>query len=473
MSRTHEREPFVSQLPDPVSRRIHRAMSRKHILILLVCVGVPTILVFTVWWADPGLSLLRRSRLADTTPVDLFTLKANGRLLRYDPVRDPRNSPEAAREYYLRRKEMIIKFRGDHLAFNTLRVLSQGKATRSDLLMALGDVRRYELVEGLTQVTDLLSHPDPVIVHAAAELLCWFGDKRGFDFVMNKIQEPNSHTWWSMFEKDFANPMPPEHLPQLKALLSTKAAGSVETYLAAQVLAKLGDAGSVKRLLPVIEREPCLSIETILKLKKLYDPEVTGLMLKLSNGEGEGCVNRAADVVLANQGDKAAQQRLVKAAQKVIGLPQPQNTDGSYKRDTRAKFVGDSTPAWDEDAVFALEHGMEVVDPAQAVPVLRDIAMHAANVRFSRTAITLLAKIGDESSRSALWDVARSFQSVDRPFEDTLYTTTGMALALFGDETSASLATGMFSGYRYGMEASQFFAETRGWDGLFKLDLSY
>jgi hypothetical protein len=31
----------------------------------------------------------------------------------------------------------------------------------------------------------------------------------------------------------------------------------------------------------------------------------------------------------------------------------------------------------------------------------------------------------------------------------------------------------MFSGDKHGMEVSQFLAETRGWDGLFKLDLFY
>jgi len=177
--------------------------------------------------------------------------------------------------------------------------------------------------------------------------------------------------------------------------------------------------------------------------------------------------------VLANQGDATAQQRLLEAAKRVTGLPQPQNADGTDKPGMKPAVFGEATPAWDGNAVFALEHGMEVVDPEQAVPVLRDIAIQADNVRFSRTAIELLAKIGDEAARNALWEVARSVQAKRRTFEDTLFTTTGKALMLFGDPTSTSLATTMFSGDKHGMEVSQFLAESRGWDGLFKLDLFY
>jgi hypothetical protein len=184
-------------------------------------------------------------------------------------------------------------------------------------------------------------------------------------------------------------------------------------------------------------------------------------------------VKQAADVVLASQGDLAAQQRLLEAAKRVTGLPQPQNADGSYKPGLRPKVIGEATPAWDGNAVFALEHGLETVASELAVPVLRDIAIRADNVRFSRTAIELLAKIGDEAARNALWEVARSVQAKRRLFEDTLFTTTGKALMLFGDPTSASLAATMFSGDKHGMEVAKFLAETRGWDGLFKLDLFY
>jgi hypothetical protein len=196
-------------------------------------------------------------------------------------------------------------------------------------------------------------------------------------------------------------------------------------------------------------------------------------MQKLSKEGSTNDVKHAADVVLAKQGDVTAQQRLIEAAKRVSGLPQPQNPDGTDKPGLKPKVFGEVPPAWDGNAVFALEHGMEVVAPSLAVPVLRDIAIHADNVQFSATAIKLLAKIADEAARNALWDVARSVQAKKRTFEDTLFTPTAKALTLFSDETSTSLATVMFSGDKHGMEVSQFLAETRGWDGLFKLELFY
>ena len=216
-----------------------------------------------------------------------------------------------------------------------------------------------------------------------------------------------------------------------------------------------------------------MAVDTILNLADVRDPGVTELMQKLSANGSTNNVKHAADVVLANQGDVSAQQRLLEAAKRVTGLPQLQNADGTDEPGMKPKVIGEATPAWDGNAVFALEHGMESVAPELAVPVLRDIAILADNVRFSRTAIELLAEIGDEAARNALWEVARSVQSKRRTLEDTLFTTTGKALMLFGDSTSASLATTMFSGDEHGMEASYFLAETRGWNGLFKLNLFY
>ena len=392
---------------------------------------------------------------------------------RYDASRNPENSPDAARAYYQRGHSLIEDFYGSELLGKPLLILRDTKASRSDLLTAIGRVRRHEIVQALPLLAALLSHQDEVVITASARVLCWFGDKRGSDFVMSKMEGPDSEQWWGIFEKDFASQNATEYLPRIKALLTSKAGSRVDVYVAAQVLAQLGDAESAKYLIPVIEREPHLSIDTILKLTNVRDPSVTALMQKLSKEGSTTDVRHAADVVLANQADVTAQQRLLEAAKRVTGLPQPQNAGGTYKPDLEPKVIGAATPAWDGNAVFALEHGMEVVDPAQAVPVLRDIAIHADNVRFSRTAIELLAKIGDEAARNALWEVARSVQAKRRTFEDTLFTTTGKALMLFGDETSASLATAMFSGDKHDMEVSQFLAETRGWDGLFKLDLFY
>lgn len=392
-------------------------------------------------------------------------------LLRYNKSSDPKASAEAARDYYAQRGSMIRTFHGDGQIDKPLARVRSGQGTVSELLTALGAIRRHEIIEALPFVANLLSHSESAVRRVAAQTLCWFDDKRGFDFVMSKMEGPESEQWWGIFQEDFASQNPTEYLPRIKALLTSSAGSRVDVFVAAKVLAQLGDADSAKYLLPVIEREPHMAIDTILKLTNVRDTGVTDLMQKLSKEGSTSDVKHAADVVLASQGDVTAQQRLLEAATRVIRLPQPQNADGTDQPGLKPRFIGEATPAWDSSAVFALEHGMEFVEPAQAVPVLRDIAIQAGNVRFSRTAIELLAKIGNEAARDSLWEVARSVQAKKRTFEDTLFTTTGRALMLFGDSTSASLATTMFSGDKHGMEVSQFLAETRGWDGLFKLAL--
>ena len=337
----------------------------------------------------------------------------------------------------------------------------------------MGSVRRHEIIEGIPLAAALLASSDPSVVRSSVELLCWFRDRRGFEFVMSKMEGPDSEKWWGIFEKHFVSQNPTEYLPRIKALLKSKANSRVEVYVVARALAQLGDSDAAKYLLPVIEREPHMSIDTILMLSNVRDPSVTALMRKLSSEGSTLAVKQAADLVQAKQGDTAAQQRLMESAKFVTGLPQPENPDGSDKPGMKPKVFGEVTPAWDGNAVFALEHGIETVPHEQAVPALRDIATRADNVRFSRTAIELLAKIGSEAARNALWDVARSVQCRKRTYEDTLFTTTGKALMLFNDDTSESLATVMFSGDKHGMEVSSFLAETRGWDGLFKFDLLY
>lgn len=447
-------------------------MNKKIVsILLLVCSAALT----SVFWMLKSSSSQQRiaTKQSSISPPSLKGLGSNGFRLRYDASQDPKSSPEAMQNYYLRGQALIREFYGEHVLNKPLQVLADPNASRSDLLAAVSSVRRHELANVMPLVAALLLHQDTSIVRSAAEVLCWFRDKRGLDFVMSQIEGPDSDKWWGVFQKDFAGQNPTEYLPRIKALLTSKAGSRVDVYVAAQVLAQLGDADSARYLIPVIEREPHMSVDTILKLTNVRDPSVTALMQKLSKESSTNDVKYAADVVLANQGDVVAQQRLLDAAKRVMGLPQPQNADGTDKPGMKPAVFGEATPAWDGNAVFVLEHGMEVVDPAQAVPTLRDIAIQADNVRFSRTAIELLAKIGDEAARNALWEVARSVQAKRRTFEDTLFTTTGKALMLFGDETSASLATTMLSGDKHGMEVSQFLAETRGWDGLFKLDLFY
>ena len=443
-------------------------MSKKTLSIMFVGGCVALTLLFLLLRESPREQPTKKE-LPQVTRSSPAVTNEKSNLHRYDTSRDPKTSPDAAHDYYARREAMIRIFHGDAQIENTLKGLRSGK----DLMRWLGRVQTHEIIEALPLVAELLNHADSNVQQVAAKVLCAFGDKRGLDFVMSKIEGPDSANWWGVFQKDFASQNPTEYLPRIKALLTSKAGSRVDVYVAAQVLAQLGDADSARYLLPVIEREPHMSVDTILKLANVRDPSVTTLMQKLSNEGSTNDVKHAADVVLANQGDVAAQQRLLEAAKRVTGLPQPQNADGTDKPGLKPKVIGEATPAWDGNAVFALEHGMEVVDPAQAVPVLRDIAINADNVRFSRTAIELLAKIGDEEARNALWEVARSVQAKRRTFEDTLFTTTGKALMLFGDPTSASLATTMFGGDKHGMEVSQFLAESRGWNGLFKPDLFY
>jgi HEAT repeat protein len=396
---------------------------------------------------------------------------ANSAILRYKLESDPVFSRRAAEAYYARREELIRGFHGDAQIDSVIPNIKSGE----NLIRWIGKAQRQETIQAIPLIVELLNHGDDGVCRVAAETLCWFRDKRGFDYVMNQMEGGDSQSWLAIFQEDFARQKPVEYLPRLKQLvLKKRDAGSrVEVYVIAQVLAQLGDAESVKYLLPVIERRPHMSIDAILNLANVTDPSVTNLMQKLSKEGSTNEVKHAADVVLAKQGDVSAQKRLIDAASRVSGLPQPQNADGSYKPGLKPEFFGQATPAWDGNAVFALEHGMEVVDPAQAVPVLRDIAIHADNVHFSATAIKLLAKIGDESARNALWDVARSVQALKRTDESTLFTPTAKALMLFADETSASLATVMFSGDHHGREVCQFLAETRGWEGLFKLELFY
>jgi HEAT repeat protein len=390
-------------------------------------------------------------------------------VLRFKPQMHPAYSKEAANAYYARRESLIRGFHGNAQIDKVMENLKSGR----DSIRWIGKAQRQEMIQALPLIAEMLNHQDEGVRRVAAQALCWFGDKRGFDFVMSQMEGSDSQTWWSIFDKDFGEQNPSEYVPRMKALLMRKADVPVEQFVIAKVLAKLGDADSLKYLLPVIEREPHMSIETILRLANVRDPSVTSLMQKLSSEGSTNNVKHAADVVLASQGDTSAQQRLIEVAKRVTGLPQPRNVDGTGRPGMIPKFIGEATPAWDGNAVFALEHGMLVVDPAQAVPVLRDIAVRADNVRFSQMAIEHLAKIGNEAARAALWEVARSVEMRKRPFEETLFTITGKALTLFNDDTSASLATTMFSGDHHGMEVSRFLAETRGWDGLFKLKLFY
>lgn len=440
-------------------------MTKKY-SILMTALLTPILLMFLIWGKLGGTADVFDTKLPSQRSP---SLKATPHPLRYNPDLDPNYSKQAAAAYYKKRQNLIKGFHGAEQVDHVVKKLKAGQ----ELIMWIGVAKRQETIEAVPLIADLLNHQDESVRRVAARALCWFGDKRGFDFVMSQMEGPDSVKWWDILEKDFAARNPTEYLPRLKALFVRKSGDRVEAYVIAKALAQMGDADSAKYVLPVVERHPHKSVDTILKLANVRDSSVTAFMQKLSKEGSPDKVKHAADIVLGRQGDTAAQQRLIQAAKKVISLPQSQNADGTDIPGLKPKFIGEATPAWDINAVFALEHGMEVVSPDQSVPVLRDIALRADNVYFSRTAVELLAKVGNEAARNALWDVARSAKERKRTLENTIFTNIGKALILFNDETSASLAEVMFSGDKHGMEVSKFLAETRGWDGLFRLELFY
>jgi HEAT repeat protein len=436
------------------------------IALLLVLIGLASIL----WWRakPPTTDSFQHEKRGVTGKAGNDTSRERFPL-RYAPENDPAHSKEAADAYHARREALIRGFHGDAQIDRVMENLRNGNNLPRWISMA----QEQELVQAIPLIAGMLNHEDEVVRRVAVRALCEFGDKRGFDYVLDKMEGTDSQEWWSIFEKDVASEAPREYLPRIKALLSKKDASPVEVHLVAKALAGFGDPDSAQYLVPVVESAPERHIETILKLGNVDDPSVTALAKKLSAEGPTTRVKHAADVVLAKRGDSTAQQRLIDAARRVIALPQPQNADGTYKPGLRQQFIDQPTPAWDGDAFFALEYGMEAVAPAQAVPVLQDIAINADNVRFSATAIKLLAKVGDEAARSALWHVAASAKEKRRTFEDTLFTTIGKALTLFDDKTSTELARSMFGSDKHTMEVSEFLARTRGWDGLFEMKLFY
>lgn len=452
-------------------------MSKKNISIIAGG-GCALLLVFLALRNSPPVSLSDPQSSAKTALAKLPASKEQGSFHRYDPARDPKSSTEAARSYYEQREKMFREYRGDGRIDRPLAVVKSGQGTVSEIVTALGSVRRHETIRALPYVEKLLDHPEKSVRRVAAEVLCFFGDRRGFDFIFEqRKKEGGFSNWHSLLEKVLVGNGQTAYNDELVKMMNGVGDSSmeqrVESYALAKLLARLGDASGLNIIAGIFQKYPPESPDSVIALEGLSAPQARELATDLALNGVNDSVKQAADVVLAKQGDVTAQQRLLEAAKRITGLPQPQNADGTYKEGMKPAVFGEATPSWDGNAVFALEHGMETVAPELAVPVLRDIAIHADNVRFSRTAIELLAKIGDEAAGNALWEVARSVQGKRRTFEDTLFTTTGKALMLFDDPTSDSLATTMFGGDKHGMKVSKFLAETRGWDGLFKLDLFY
>jgi HEAT repeat protein len=452
-------------------------MSKKNLSIIAVG-GCALLFVFLALRNSPPVSPSGPQSSEKTALAELPVSKEQGSFHRYDTARDPKSSTEAARSYYERREKMFREYHGDGRIDRPLAVVKSGQGTVSEVVTALGAIRRHETITALPYVAKLLGHSDKSVQRVAAEVLCFFGDRRGFDFIFDqRKKEGGFSNWHSLLEKVLVENGQTAYNAELVKMLKGMGGPSmeqrVESYALAKLLARLGDASGLNIIAETFQKYPPESPDSVTALAGLSAPQAREIADDLALKGINDAVKQAAVVVLAKLGDESARRQILEAAQRVTGLPQPQNADGTDKPGMKPKVIGEATPAWDGNAVFALEHGMEVVDPAQAVPVLRYIAIQADNVRFSRTAIELLAKIGDEAARNALWEVAHSVQAKRRTFEDTLFTTTGKALMLFGDPTSASLAKTMFSGDKHGMEVSQFLAETRGWDGLFKLNLFY
>lgn len=415
-----------------------------------------------------------------TRPTAHRTPSESGLKFRYDPSLNPMTSVDAANDYYARREAMIRNFHGNEQIEKPLARVIAGNGTISELLTALGAIRRHETIEAVPYIVKLLNHDEISIRQEAVETLCFFGDHRGFEFIINECKKEDQFSkWQSLLGKVFTEYKPNSYNNDLVDLMKERngplMSQRVEAYELAKLLTRLGDPSGIDLIADTFVKYPPETSDNVLALMDLRHPLVLQIAKSLELHGLNDSVKQAADVVLAKQGDIEAQRRILEASKRVIQLLQPVNSDGSYKPGLKPTVLGDgaATPAWDSGAVFALEHGMETLPTEQAIPVLRDIAISADNVRFSRTAIELLAKIGNETARDALWETARSIQAKKRTFEDTIFTTTGKALMLYADPTSEALAKTMFSGDEHGMETSRLLAETRGWDGLFKLGLFY
>ena len=382
-------------------------------------------------------------------------------------------SAEAAAIYYQRREQMIREQHGDGQIEKPLKVLEARTGTKSELITAIGSVTRNGSVRAIPYLLKLLEHQEFLVRWSAAEGLCSFGDKRGFDYILQQYGLVTGSDWASPFNDVFVEYKPPGYNDTLiKLILEVKREDEESQKLAAleisTVLAEMGEPASLDVLLPNLKQYPPLSAARVLALRNVNDPRVTRFAMELMQSGKSSAVRQAAVIVLAARGDQAAQTSIVEAAKRLIDLPQPQNADGTYKPGMNPGSVGAVTPAWDSDAMLALERGMEFVPAAQAVPALKQIAISANNVRFSKIAIIRLAKIGNEAARDALWETAQALQKRNRVFESSIFTAAGQALTLFDDETSMSMATILFGGYQYGFEEAKLISESKGWDGLFK-----
>jgi HEAT repeat protein len=446
---------------------------------ILIVLGI-TPVAFLAWqWRDrpqKDTSHIDRYQKSTTAIKNISRASSEYKLaVRYDPAKDPRKSPAAADAYHERREQLMRFYYGDGQIDMPLATLAKETESRTKILTAIGVVARQETITAVPLLLKFLDHPDQSIQRSAAKALCKFGDRRGFDFILEKCQNAQTlENWGSVFAEVFKSFKPEGYNASLIKLMDKlngpSTAASIRATGIADVLASLGDVRALDVLLPIYARHPPETADAVLVLYPINDPRVLHLANKLRESEQTPQVKLAAGIILAAHGDTTAQQEIIATASRLISLPQPRKNDGSYKADLKPGSIGDQNAFWDNDAVLALERGTESLPSELAVPVLEKIATEALNVRFSVIAIRSLAKIGDLRAREALWQIARILPEREREFSSTIHTTLAKALALFSDDTSTALSKQYFQADKQVLEFSMLYAEYKGWNGLFNDD---
>ncbi len=382
------------------------------------------------------------------------------RILRHNPSKDPANGGEAARLYYAKREEMLLPFWGPPMFDGIM----NGLATSSDksfLLGCIGYVSSFEFVRALPLVRELLKSPHHSVQMEAAEALCQFGDKAGFDFLVEKVKTDDGDGSWSNFLSIiFAKHPRQDYNEELINIMrkSNLAVGDrrVTAYALAKVLGRLGDNAALEILLPTMLKKRCESDDMILAIRSLQDVRIPPIMQDIfANGSSANSVNAAA-IVLASHGDSEVQRYLAEVVDGLAGLPEGKPT-----------VIGPAHPSRDDDAFIVMRDGMDSVHPSLAVPVLKNITLNASFNTYVTQAVIQLAKIGDAPAREALLEAAQSITQPERGFNGSMNSTLGGALLLFNDEETLQVARKLFGGSVREFETLLFIAEAKGWKGVF------
>ena len=168
-------------------------MTKKY-SILMTALLTPILLMFLIWGKPGGTADVFDTKLPSQRSP---SLKATPTTLRYNRDLDPNYSKQAAAAYYKKRQNLITGFHGAEQVDHVIKKLKAGQ----ELIMWIGVAQRQETIEAVPLIAELLSHQDESVRRVAARALCWFGDKRGFDFVISQMEGPDSVKWWDIFEK--------------------------------------------------------------------------------------------------------------------------------------------------------------------------------------------------------------------------------------------------------------------------------